>query len=90
MDRNFLLDHRRDVHGDGPWLFFLFILMCCETDDVILTPRLHLYIPHRGGTQQAYSWSNQWPFPDGCFDSEHYSPFVVDVSLFVLCGTQSA
>jgi len=30
--------------------FSLFVFMCCETDD-ISTPRLHLYIPHRGGTQ---------------------------------------
>ena len=59
-------------------------------DDVISTSRVYLDIPHCSGTQQAFAGSNSWPFPDGYFDSAHYSPFVVDISLFVLRGTQSS
>ena len=61
-----------------------------ETDDVISTSRLHLCVRHRSGAQQAFSGSNSRPRTDNCCNSEHYSPLVVDVSLFLFRGTQSS
>ena len=60
------------------------------TDGLISTSRLHICVPHRSGSQPAFSGSNLWPCTDGGLDSAHYSPLVVDVSLFLLCGTQSS
>jgi len=59
-------------------------------NDVISTSRLYLCIPHCSGTKQVFPWSNSWPFADGCFDSIHDGPLVVDISVFPLCGTESS
>ena len=57
---------------------------------VISTSRLYLCIRHCGRTQQAFSRGNSSAFTDGCFDSAHYRPLAVDVSLFLLYRTQSS
>ena len=70
----------------GSFFFFL-SFMSLGTDS---TFRLYQCIHHCCGTEQAFSGSNPWSFADGYCDSAHCSPLIFDVSLFLLCGTQSS
>ena len=70
--------------------FRFFVTLPSRTDDIISTFSMYLCIPHCGDPQPTFSGSNLWPFTDRGLNSAHYSPLVVDVSLFLLCGAQSS